>query len=71
MHRPASKRNTDLLRNRVNPSRMKAYLDDLTVGFNSFEDMMGMLEKLFGLCREVKLELYPDKCHAFLKRFKS
>jgi hypothetical protein len=50
---------------------MKAYLDDLTVGFNSFEDMMGMLEKLFGLCREVKLELYPDKCHAFLKRFKS
>ena len=38
---------TDFLSNRANPSQLKAYLDDLAVGSNSFEDMMGMLKKLF------------------------
>jgi len=41
---------------------MKAYLDDLIVGSNSSEDTMGMVKKVFELCREVKVKLHPDKC---------
>jgi len=61
---------TDLLNTRVNPSPMKAYLNDLTAESNSFRDMMGMLEKLFELCTEVKLELHPDKWHMSLKKIR-
>ena len=75
---------TDFISNQINSSQidlkteskdnkvaqMKAYLDDLTAGANTFTGMMKLLEKLFSLCRELKLKLHPDKCSLFLRKIR-
>jgi len=76
---------TDFISNQINSSQidikceskenkaaqMKAYLDDLTAEANTFMGMMQLLEKLFSLCRELKLKLHPDKCFLFLRKIRS
>jgi hypothetical protein len=76
---------TDFISNQINSSQidikseskenkgaqMKAYLDDLTAGAKTFMGMMQLLEKLFSLCRELKLKLHPDKCFLFLRKIRS
>jgi hypothetical protein len=51
-------------------TQMKAYLDDLTAGIDTFREMMILLEKLFSLCRELQLKLHPDQCFLFLKKIR-
>jgi hypothetical protein len=73
---------TDFISNQINSSQidikceskenkaaqMKAYLDDLAARANAFMGMMQLLEKLFSLCRELKL--HPDKCFLFLRNIR-
>ena len=75
---------TDFISNQINSShieikrkskenkaaQMKAYLDDLTAGANTFMGMMQLMEKLFSLCRELKLKLHPDKSFLFLRNIR-
>jgi len=75
---------TDFISNQINSSQiemkceskenksaqMKAYLDDLTAGAKTFMGMMQLLEKLFSLFRELKLELHLDKCFLFLRKIR-
>jgi len=40
---------------------MKAYLDDLTMGSNTFEDIMNLLTKLLNLCQKFDLSCIARK----------
>jgi len=62
----ASRKITDFISNQINSSQ----IDDLTAGANAFVGMMQLLEKLFSLCRELKLELHPYKCFLFLRKIR-
>ena len=72
---------TDFLSNQVNAfqvttgteskrnvARIRAYLDYLTHGPYTVAEMIVLLEKLFSLCRELKLKLHPHKCSLFLRK---